>query len=269
MDMTLKIIFRFVYIFLGTNALPGLGPLDKEVMFDKLVEIIDTDILLVTDKMHKNSAFQPPIGGSLEEIFRNRLDLFIGVPKELLVTGLDLEDGDLSTVDQLFLSCLSNATRANNNGLSSAVPTATPVESASTNCHTTENPRQRNAHATPDNVAVTVAPQTNVTATTVWGNPSIPSTAAQLAFGNPIKRSSGEGIDGSPADGHGDRKSTATTTRSASGPSTAAVLPRTGIVRSTVSPKHQWVFGDDNTTMTTTVVTPPIKIHDSARSTPK
>lgn len=238
---TLKIIFRFVYFILEINVLLGFGQLDKEVMFDKLVEIIDTDILLVTDKMHKNVVFQPPIGSSLEDIFRSRLDLFIGVPKELLMTGLDLDDGDLTTVNQLFLSCSSNTTRVNNS-LSSAVPMA--VESVSTECHTTESSRQNdtNTTATLDNVAVTVALlQTNITTTaTVRRTSSIPSTTAQsLAFVNPIKRLSGVGIDGRLADGR-DRKSTATTTRFDVSSTAAVRLQKSEIVRWTVSPKRTY-----------------------------
>lgn len=263
----LKIIFCFVYFVLEINILLGFNLLDKEVMFDKLVEIIDTEILLVADKIQKNVMFQPPVGSSLENIFRNRLDLFIGVPKEILMSGLDLEDGDFTTVNQSFLSCLPNTTRVNNS-LSSVAPTAMPstVESVSTECQTTENTHQNNTNTTtaPDSVAaVTVALQTNITATTIRQSSSIPSTTSQPALVNRIKNLSGiNGIDGL-ADGR-NHESTATTTPLFDNSSTVTGLLNTEIVRSTVSPKrtHRWGFGDNNMTMTT-VVTPPVKIYDS------
>ncbi|VVC31996.1 Hypothetical protein CINCED_3A022636 [Cinara cedri] len=87
----------------GINAVPGYFAHNEETVFDTLVGLIDADIIEAADLMYKHVKFERPNSGSLERVFRNKFDLFLGVPREILATGLDLRnDDDFDILNEFF-----------------------------------------------------------------------------------------------------------------------------------------------------------------------
>lgn len=75
----------------------------RESIVHILLDTIEKEILQVNDLVSRNVEFEEPrCGGSLERVFRNRLDLFFGVPREILTSGLDLTDADVVVLNEFF-----------------------------------------------------------------------------------------------------------------------------------------------------------------------
>lgn len=132
-----KSVFYCVHFILGICELShGSDYSEESEVYDIIIETIDTEILRVTDFMHGRLKFKEPDEPDvLEQIFRNRLDLFLGVPKEIMVKGLDLKDtADLSVLDRSFLSH-KRAENANE----TATTTTPPPVSPTTEDRATEN----------------------------------------------------------------------------------------------------------------------------------
>lgn len=87
---------RGIYAALGSAR-------NEEAIFDTLTRLIDAEIYQLTDLVYKHVEFQKPNSAGLERVFRNRFDLFLGVPREILTSGLDLKDrADFGILNKFF-----------------------------------------------------------------------------------------------------------------------------------------------------------------------
>lgn len=95
---------------------------NDEAVFDTLVGLIDAEIFQLTGLEYNRVEFRKPNSAGLERVFRNRFDLFLGVPREILTSGLDLEDrADFGILNTFFRERESPAA-PQTNGNSSGPP---------------------------------------------------------------------------------------------------------------------------------------------------
>lgn len=72
-----------------------LGFVDtKKNIFDILAETIDAEIVEVYDLIQKNVEFETFDSKNLEQVFSSKPELFAGVPVEIIVSGLAVNDVD-------------------------------------------------------------------------------------------------------------------------------------------------------------------------------
>lgn len=75
----------------------------RESIVGILLGTIENEIQQLNDLVRRNVKFeQPRCNGSLERVFRSRLDLFFGVPREMLTSGMDLTNVDVTVLNEFF-----------------------------------------------------------------------------------------------------------------------------------------------------------------------
>jgi len=95
----LKLVLIWYIVEIGGLLEPDR--LNEETIFDTLVKAIDADILQIMNLTCNNEKFKLPYNESLEQVVKNRFYLFVGVPKEILVSGLELRDEDSTILDKI------------------------------------------------------------------------------------------------------------------------------------------------------------------------
>uniref|UniRef100_A0A2S2QA91 Uncharacterized protein n=1 Tax=Sipha flava TaxID=143950 RepID=A0A2S2QA91_9HEMI len=102
---TMNIVRPVILLICFTVKTYGTLGMDerRESIVGILLRTIEKEILEVNDLVRKNVEFKEPrCNGSLERVFRNRLDLFFGVPREVLTSGMDLTNADMTVLNEFF-----------------------------------------------------------------------------------------------------------------------------------------------------------------------
>lgn len=104
MDEVIRLIFHLMYFAFWIDEFFGFEHANKNI-FDILAVTVDAEIIEVNDLILKNVQFEPFNSKSLEHIFRSRPDIYVGVPIEIIVSGLDVNDTDLNDFVEFSASC--------------------------------------------------------------------------------------------------------------------------------------------------------------------